>query len=232
MSGVGIIVGKKACCCNAGCNALDLRSWLQPAGKYEQLAITCGLSGNWYRNWVGTGSGCSVSWGATISGSDADRGTFLDARGYPMWNAPANQTIGSGSYAAMVGRITCSLSVVGSSTAFGAPQLDPSAPQCLSGPSGSVGYHLVIGAAFESTDPSESCGFPESGPGYSDQTGFSVLYVKRCCNYQDGPLGTYHRVGPQTFTLGPAFYPDTANPIYEYALTYTAGDTLTVTEEL
>lgn len=230
MSGVGIIVGKKACCCPSGCDGLDLRSWLQPTDKYAQLAVTCQLSGNYYRNWIGSGTNCDVSWTATIGGADTDRQAFLDPYGFPTWSPPSIQTIGGGSYPIMVGTLSATLRVVGWSSA-GAPQLDPSAPSCSGGVTSSMGFEITVGVAFSSEDPSESCGFPIASPGFNDQTGFAVRYVKRCCRYQDGPVGTYYRVGPAYATTG-VYQAPASNPVYEVFWQRTAADTLTVTEEL
>lgn len=229
MSGVGIIVGKKACCCPSGCNALDLRSWLQPADKYAQLAITCQLSGNYYRNSLSP-VGCDVSWNVTIGGADTDRQAFLDPYGFPTWSPPSIQTVGGGSYASMVGTLTATLRVVGWPS-LGAPQLDASAPPCGGGATSSMGFEIVVGVVFSSSDPSESCSFPLVTPGFSDQTGFGVKYVKRCCRFQDGPLGTYYRVGPAYATTG-VYQAPPSSPEFEVFWQRTAADTLTVTEEL
>jgi len=229
VSGAGIIIGKKGCCCPSGCNGLDLRSWLQPVGKYQQLAITCQLSGNYYRNSLFEG-GCDVSWTASIGGADTDRNQFMDPYGFPTWSPPGNQTVGGGSYTGMIGTLNASISVVGWPQ-FGAPQLDPSAPSCSGDVASSMGFEIVVGVSFFSEDPSETCGYPISTPGFNDNTGFSVRYVKRCCRFQDGPLGTYYRVGPAYATTGVYQAPAT-NPVYEVFWQRTAADTLTVTEEL
>lgn len=230
MSGVGIIVGKAACCCSSGCDQFDLRSWLAPTDKYEQLAITCQLSGNFYRNSITTPPGCNVSWSATITGVDTDRSQFLDAYGFPTWFPPSNQIVGGGSYPAMYGNLVATLRVVGWNS-VGAPQLDPSAPACGGGVTSAMGFRLSMGIQFFSNDTSESCGFPMFGNGVNDTPGFAVDYVKRCCNFRDGPTGTYYRVGPAYATTGVYTAPP-GNPIYEMFWQRTAADTLTVTEEL
>lgn len=229
MSGVGIIVGKKACCCPSGCDQLDLRSWLAPTDKYQQLAVTCQLSGNFYRNSLSP-VGCSVSWSAAVTGADTDRGQFLDAYGFPTWFPPSNQIVGGGSYPAMYGVLESTISVVGWN-AFGAPQLDPSAPPCPGGASSAMGFKITVGVQFFSEDTSESCGFPAFGQGINDTPGFLVEYVKRCCNFRDGPTGTYYRVGPAYATTGVYTAPP-GDPQFEMFWQRTAADTLTVTEEL
>ena len=230
MSGVGIIVGKKACCClPAGCNQLDLRSWLAPAGKYQQLAVACGISGNWYRTPIT--QGCGASWSANITAADTDRDAFNDVYGFPRWFSPSNQTIGGGSHPSMYGVLSASIGVVGWN-ATGAAQLPSGVPACVSGSSGPMGFVLTVQVAYYSNDPDEAC-YPFITPGYSDTQGFSVSYAKRCCNFQDGPLGTYYRVGAQTITSGPnQTNAGSSTPQYEVFFTRTAADTLTVTEEL
>ena len=95
-----------------------------------------------------------------------------------------------------------------------------------------MGFLLSLQVAYYTDDPDGAC-YPLIVSGYNDTQGLGVLYAKRCCNYREGPLGTYYRVGAQTITYGPTqVNAGASTPQYEVFFTRTAADTLTVTEEL
>ena len=240
MSGAGIIIGKKSCCCPRGCNLLDVRSWLTPPDKYLELAASCSMSGNWWREPIPPSTG-SASWNASISGSDAYRGPFIDPwTGCPQWASPGNQIIGSGSHPSIYGVLSASLRVAAEGQSNPGLQTDWNAVQAAVPPcdgqapaSPFIGYACFISVAYFSSDPAEA-GFPWVGMGPAqDTTGFGVTYYKRCCNYQDGPLGTYYRLGPATITSGPnqvSYIGGYSGFTHTTFFTRSASDTLTVTE--
>ena len=76
---------------------------------------------------------------------------------------------------------------------------EPSVPQCSWGTSNAT-FRLSIVATHAITSPGTTCiCCAQCGPGTTvPSCAPQAIYYKRCCNYLNGPIGTYRLFGPST----------------------------------
>lgn len=76
---------------------------------------------------------------------------------------------------------------------------EPTVPQCSWGNSNAT-FRLAVAANHAITSPGTSCVCcAQCGPGTTQPScAPQAIYYRRCCNYLNGPIGTYRLFGPST----------------------------------